>query len=126
MAASTGPSECPDSSDQADGSDAPHRAARRPTIEDVARVAGVSRSTVSRVLNGGLHVRPEVISNVNNAVGVLGYSVNQAARNLASGRTGSVAFVISEESEHLCSSATRGWTDCSWLPTSWQWTRWWC
>lgn len=101
MAASTGPSECTDSRGQADGSDAPHRAARRPTIEDVARVAGVSRSTVSRVLNGGLHVRPEVISNVNNAVGVLGYSVNQAARNLASGRTGSVAFVISEESEHL-------------------------
>ncbi|HET7012981.1 MAG TPA: LacI family DNA-binding transcriptional regulator [Streptosporangiaceae bacterium] len=76
-------------------------AARRPTIEDVARAAGVSRSTVSRVLNGGLHVRPEAISKVNRAVGTLGYSVNQAARNLASGRTGSIAFVISEEHEHL-------------------------
>jgi DNA-binding LacI/PurR family transcriptional regulator len=75
--------------------------ARRPTIEDVARMAGVSRSTVSRVLNGGLHVRPEAISRVTNAVGALGYSVNQAARNLASGRTGSVAFVISEQGEHL-------------------------
>jgi DNA-binding LacI/PurR family transcriptional regulator len=75
--------------------------ARRPTIEDVARVAGVSRSTVSRVLNGGRHVRPEAISRVNRAVGALGYSVNQAARNLASGRTGSVAFVISEQGEHL-------------------------
>jgi DNA-binding LacI/PurR family transcriptional regulator len=78
-----------------------HQAARRPTIEDVARAAGVSRSTVSRVLNGGLHVRPEVLSKVNTAVGALGYSVNQAARNLASGRTGSVAFVISESGEHL-------------------------
>ncbi len=78
-----------------------HQVARRPTIEDVARAAGVSRSTVSRVLNGGLHVRPEAISKVNRAVGVLGYSVNQAARNLASGRTGSVAFVISEQHEHL-------------------------
>jgi DNA-binding LacI/PurR family transcriptional regulator len=78
-----------------------HQAARRPTIEDVARVAGVSRSTVSRVLNGGRHVRPEAISQVNRAVAALGYSVNQAARNLASGRTGSVAFVISEQSEHL-------------------------
>jgi len=76
-------------------------AARRPTIEDVARAAGVSRSTVSRVLNGGLHVRPEAISEVNRAVAALGYSVNQAARNLAAGRTGSVAFVISEQSEHL-------------------------
>jgi DNA-binding LacI/PurR family transcriptional regulator len=53
------------------------------------------------VLNGGLHVRPEAISKVNRAVGTLGYSVNQAARNLASGRTGSVAFVISEENDHL-------------------------
>lgn len=101
MAASTRPSELADRSDQSDASDAQHRAARRPTIEDVARVAGVSRSTVSRVLNGGLHVRPEAMSKVNRAVGVLGYSVNQAARNLAAGRTGSVAFVISEQSEHL-------------------------
>jgi DNA-binding LacI/PurR family transcriptional regulator len=74
---------------------------RRPTIEDVARAAGVSRSTVSRVLNGGSHVSPEVMSEVKRAVSLLGYSVNQAARNLASGRTGSVAFVISEQSEHL-------------------------
>jgi DNA-binding LacI/PurR family transcriptional regulator len=75
--------------------------ARRPTIEDVARAAGVSRSTVSRVLNGGLHVRPDAISRVNTAMGALRYSVNQAARNLASGRTGSVAFVVSEQQEHL-------------------------
>lgn len=75
--------------------------ARRPTIEDVARVAGVSRSTVSRVLNGGRHVRPDAISRVNTAMGALHYSVNQAARNLASGRTGSVAFVVSEQQEHL-------------------------
>jgi DNA-binding LacI/PurR family transcriptional regulator len=74
---------------------------RRPTIEDVARVAGVSRSTVSRVLNGGLHVRAEAITRVNRAMGDLSYSVNQAARNLASGRTGSIALVISEQSEHL-------------------------
>jgi DNA-binding LacI/PurR family transcriptional regulator len=101
MAASTGPPALADRSDQSDASDAQHRGPRRPTIEDVARVAGVSRSTVSRVLNGGLHVRPEAMSRVNRAVGVLGYSVNQAARNLAAGRTGSVAFVISEQSEHL-------------------------
>jgi DNA-binding LacI/PurR family transcriptional regulator len=108
MAAITGPSELANRSDQPDGSDAPHRAARRPTIEDVARVAGVSRSTVSRVLNGGRHVRPEALSKVNRAVEVLGYSVNQAARNLAAGRTGSVAFVVSEQSEHLFSDPNFG------------------
>ena len=101
MAASTGPSELADRGDEPDASKAQHRGGRRPTIEDVARAAGVSRSTVSRVLNGGSHVRPEVMSDVNRAVRLLGYSVNQAARNLAAGRTGSVAFVISEQSEHL-------------------------
>lgn len=82
-------------------SESQRQGGRRPTIEDVARAAGVSRSTVSRVLNGGRYVRPEAITKVNVAMGTLGYSVNQAARNLASGRTGSVAFVISEQHEHL-------------------------
>jgi DNA-binding LacI/PurR family transcriptional regulator len=73
----------------------------RPTIEDVAQLAGVSRGTVSRVLNGGRNVRPTVVASVNRAIEALGYSVNQAARNLAAGRTGSVAFVISEHQEHI-------------------------
>lgn len=79
----------------------PVMTAPRPTMEDVARLAGVSRGTVSRVVNGGRHVRPAVVSSVNGAIATLGYSVNQAARNLAAGRTGTVAFVISEHQEHL-------------------------
>jgi DNA-binding LacI/PurR family transcriptional regulator len=74
---------------------------RRPTIEDVARLAGVSRGTVSRVINGGRSVRPPVLDAVNAAIDALGYSVNQAARNLARGRTGSIAFVISDREESL-------------------------
>ena len=85
------------SSDQGGGA-APRR---RPTIEDVARLAGVSRGTVSRVINGGQNVRPAVLSTVNSAIDALGYSANQAARNLARGRTGSIAFVISEREERL-------------------------
>ncbi len=73
----------------------------RPTIDDVARLAGVSRGTVSRALNGGRNVRPAVLASVNDAIAALDYTVNQAARNLARGRTGSVAFVISERQEHL-------------------------
>ncbi|MGH3280817.1 MAG: LacI family DNA-binding transcriptional regulator, partial [Trebonia sp.] len=76
-------------------------ARRRPTIEDVARLAGVSRGTVSRVLNGGRNVRPAVLDAVNAAIDALGYSVNQTARNLARGRTGSIAFVISDREESL-------------------------
>jgi DNA-binding LacI/PurR family transcriptional regulator len=100
MAATTGPPGRAGPG-QHDGEETRSPAARRPTIEDVARLAGVSRSTVSRVLNGGLHVRPEARSRVDRAVRALGYSVNLAARNLASGRTGTVAFVISEQGEHL-------------------------
>ena len=74
---------------------------RRPTIDDVARLAGVGRGTVSRVINGGRNVRPAVRDAVNEAIGTLGYSVNQSARNLARGRTGSIAFVISERGERL-------------------------
>src|ERR1700734_710780 len=74
---------------------------RRPTIEDVARLADVSRGTVSRVLNGGRNVRPAVFDAVNAAIDALGYSVNQAARNLARGHTGSIAFVISDREESL-------------------------
>ena len=67
----------------------------------MAQFAGVSRGTVSRVLNGGRNVRPAVVTLVNSAIETLGYSVNQAARNLAAGRTGSVAYVISEHQEHI-------------------------
>ncbi len=56
---------------------------------------------MSRVLNGAHHVRHDLVESVNNAIEALGYSVNQAARNLAGGRTGSVAFVISEDEERL-------------------------
>lgn len=74
---------------------------RRPTIDDVARLAGVGRGTVSRVINGGHNVSPAVRDAVNQAIDTLGYSVNQSARNLARGHTGSIAFVISEREERL-------------------------
>jgi DNA-binding LacI/PurR family transcriptional regulator len=73
----------------------------RPTIMDVARLAGVSRGTVSRVINGGQNVRPVVVERVTAAIDSLDYSVNQSARSLRRGHTGSIAFVISERQEHL-------------------------
>ena len=74
---------------------------RRPTIDDVARLAGVGRGTVSRVINGSRNVRPAMRDTVNEAIGVLGYSVNQSARNLARGRTGSIAYIISDRGDRL-------------------------
>lgn len=62
----------------------------------VAALAGVSRSTVSRVVNSSPKVTPEVIEAVNAAIVTLGYVPNRAARTLASRKTDSIALVIPE------------------------------
>jgi DNA-binding LacI/PurR family transcriptional regulator len=85
----------------ATGGPYPEGVKRRPNIMDVAHLAGVSRATVSRVLNGGHGVIDAKVARVLEAVGELGFSVNQTARHLRKGRTGSVAFVISERHEQL-------------------------
>jgi LacI family transcriptional regulator len=66
---------------------------RIPTIDDVATLAGVGRTTVSRVLNNGPNVRPEVRNRVQLAVSKLGYKVNVQARNLAGGTSRQIALV---------------------------------
>ncbi len=66
-----------------------------PTLEDVARVAGVSRATVSRVVNGKRKVSPSVQEAVLRAVAETGYVPNRAARTLVTRRTGTVAVVVS-------------------------------
>lgn len=73
-----------------------------PTLEDVARVAGVSRATVSRVINGIRNVDPAIQETVRQAIAATGYVPNRAARSLVTRRTGSIALVVSgagEESE---------------------------
>ena len=81
---------------------AARRAMRRgPTIADVARVAGVSRGTVSRALNGGRYVSPEALAAVTRAVRESGYVANSSARSLVTRRANAVAFVLSEPHELL-------------------------
>ena len=55
---------------------------RRPTMREVAAVAGVSLSTVSRVVNGGAGVKPELVGRVHDAVELLGYRHNLTASSL--------------------------------------------
>jgi DNA-binding LacI/PurR family transcriptional regulator len=74
---------------------------RRPTIDDVARVAGVSRGTVSRVLNGGRYVSPAALRAVELAMTETGYVVNTSARALVTRRSGAIAVVLSEPQELL-------------------------
>lgn len=62
----------------------------------VAALAGVSRSTVSRVVNASPRVTPGAISAVTAAIEALGYVPNQAARSLASRKTYTIAVIIPE------------------------------
>ncbi|MCF8712878.1 LacI family DNA-binding transcriptional regulator, partial [Corynebacterium parakroppenstedtii] len=55
----------------------------RVTMDDVARVAGVSRATVSRVMTRNSSVSKETIARVNDAISSLGYVPNAAAQTLA-------------------------------------------
>ncbi|WP_405019691.1 LacI family transcriptional regulator [Kitasatospora sp. NBC_00070] len=77
------------------------RTRRPPTIHDVAAEAGVSRGTVSRVLQGGHNVSPAALEAVNAAIRKLGYVVNRAARSLVTQRSGSVAFLLTEPQERF-------------------------
>jgi DNA-binding LacI/PurR family transcriptional regulator len=67
-----------------------------PTLETVAAHAGVSRATVSRVINHSPKVSPEVREAVEAAIDELGYVPNRAARTLVTRRTDSLAMIIPE------------------------------
>jgi DNA-binding LacI/PurR family transcriptional regulator len=69
------------------------------TLEEVGVEAGVSRATVSRVINGSPRVSPEAKVAVERAIEKLGYSPNRAARSLVTRRTDTVALVVSEREE---------------------------
>ncbi|RRR86091.1 LacI family DNA-binding transcriptional regulator [Streptomyces sp. RP5T] len=64
-----------------------------PRSIDVARLAGVSQKTVSRVMNGEQYVSGDLRRRVLEAAETLGYRLNHAARALASGRTRSIGVV---------------------------------
>ncbi len=69
----------------------------RPTMVDVARVAGVSLKTVSRVVNQERGVRPETEARVRDAVQALGYRANDIARNLRRGRPSATLGLVIED-----------------------------
>ncbi|QLD11753.1 LacI family DNA-binding transcriptional regulator [Microbacterium oleivorans] len=71
------------------------------TIEEVAAVAGVSRSTVSRVVNGSTAVSPAAAESVRRAIAELNYVPNRAARSLASRSTLAIALVVPEDTSRL-------------------------
>src|SRR3954462_7596175 len=88
--AATGPRRMSASRDTRDG-----RVGRRRTavMADVAKLAGVSHQTVSRVINDSTHVRPETRRRVLAAMRQLDYRPNPAARALVTGRSRTVGVV---------------------------------
>lgn len=74
---------------------------KRPTIDDVAKAAGVSRGTVSRVLNGGHWVSPDAQAAVTQAIKKTGFRANPHARSLATRKANTVAFLLGEAHERL-------------------------
>ncbi|MFG1709594.1 LacI family DNA-binding transcriptional regulator [Nonomuraea sp. M3C6] len=79
-----------------------------PTIYDVAREAGVSAATVSRVLNGARTVDPAMVARVLTAVRELGYRPNAVARNLRRSRTTLWAVIISDIGNPFFTATVRG------------------
>lgn len=80
----------------------------RPTIRDVARLAGVSHQTVSRVINRSSEVTPETRERVEAAILELGYRPNAIARSMARGETRILACVAPNLTDFTFASIIEG------------------
>ena len=88
----------------------------RATVRDVARLAGVSPTTVSNVVNGGVPVSSQTRVKVERALSALDYVPNLSARGLRNGRGGLIALPLPNLStpysavlaHHIVRAATEG------------------
>lgn len=81
---------------------------RAPVMADVARLAGVSHQTVSRVLNDGPSIRPQTRERVLRAVEQLGYRRNTAARALVTRRSGNIGVITVDTAHYGPATALLG------------------
>jgi len=79
-----------------------------PTIDEVASAAGVSRATVSRVMNGRSTVAADIAERVRTAAQDLRYQPSRVARSLSLGRTNSVALVVPDLANPMFQQILRG------------------
>jgi LacI family transcriptional regulator len=80
----------------------------RPTLRDVAKKAGVSHQTVSRVINGSLDVLPETRALVEVAIAEMGYRPNAIARSMAQGQTHTLACISPNLTDYTFASVIEG------------------
>jgi len=78
------------------------------TIQDVARAAGVSVSTVSRVLNDKDDVAPDTYQKVRGVIAEVGYTSSLAAKSLRSYRTGVIGLIMPDLEDPFCIQAMKG------------------
>lgn len=78
------------------------------TVRDVARKAGVSAMTVSRVINGNAGVRPETRKRVEHAVTELDFVPNGVARGLMSSKTGALGLIVPDIGNPFFATVVRG------------------
>ncbi|WP_137155666.1 LacI family DNA-binding transcriptional regulator [Rhizobium sp. FKL33] len=70
--------------------------AKPPSLQDVARTAGLSPATVSRYLNGSLSLPPETAGRIDHAIETLNYQPNPHARSLSRGRSDTIGLLVPE------------------------------
>lgn len=90
------------------------RLVKRATMADVAQYAGVTKTTVSRVLNNKGEISPETRARVLNAVEVLGYRRSRIARSLATDRTFLLGLIVPSISTEFFIDIARGAEDAAW------------
>lgn len=78
------------------------------TMADVARAAGVSKQTVSRVVNGGAETSPETLRKVQAAIARLGYRPNSIARSLTTRQTYTLGLVVPDLSNPYFAEIAQG------------------
>ena len=86
---------------------APGPSRERPTMRDVAALAGVALKTVSRVVNGVQTVDPELARRVRTAADKLGYRPNLAASNLRRGRSQTIGLLLADVSNQFSAELHR-------------------
>ncbi|KQR24759.1 LacI family transcriptional regulator [Agreia sp. Leaf335] len=85
----------------------PQASGRAPSIRDVARLAGVSHQTVSRVLNAHPSIRPETRERVLAVMGELNYRPNRAARALVTSRSATLGVLSASSAQYGPASSIR-------------------
>jgi DNA-binding LacI/PurR family transcriptional regulator len=85
----------------------------RPTIYDVARLAGVSTATVSRALNGTAQIAPATRTAIDAAVEQLGYRPNSIARSLVTKSTQTIALLLPDISNPFYAALVSGIQECA-------------